>query len=336
VHTSTTAGTAVNDIISVTVANPSVPTDPAIVVYSEPTPTSATGSYTYPMPALNFTYRFSPTLQLRLGAAETMARPQLNQVAPTRTDNSLNRVYQADYAGNANLKPIRSYQGDISLEWYYQPKSAVTVAVFGKDIQDFITTQTLTNVDLGVLGYFGPNPTPVPVPYTVTQPINGDKGYVSGLEIGFQHLFPNGFGVHGQYAHTWSRAYVDGQYVGQLEGVSASSGSLGVLYEAGRISSSLTWDYTGSSVAQTFTEVDGWSAYSDAFSWVTAQVSFEVVKGFKIYLEGKNLANAIARSYLNQRSDAVWSAGNTGSSSSLGQGYTAYGRSYMAGLTYRF
>src|SRR5882672_10746385 len=33
VHTSTTAGTAVNDIISVTVANPSVPTDPAIVVY---------------------------------------------------------------------------------------------------------------------------------------------------------------------------------------------------------------------------------------------------------------------------------------------------------------
>ncbi|HLQ13514.1 MAG TPA: hypothetical protein VK130_09765 [Steroidobacteraceae bacterium] len=109
-----------------------------------------------------------------------------------------------------------------------------------------------------------------------------------------------------------------------------------MLHQAGRISSSLTWDYTGCSVEQTFTEVDGWSAFSDAFSWVTAQVSFEVVKGFKIYLEGKNLANAIARSYLNQRSDAVWSAGNTGSSSSLGQGYTAYGRSYMAGLTYRF
>jgi len=62
----------------------------------------------------------------------------------------------------------------------------------------------------------------------------------------------------------------------------------------------------------------------------------EIARDFKIHLEGKNLANAIARSCLNQRSDAVWSAGNTGSGSSLGQGYTAYGRSYMAGLTYRF
>ena len=62
----------------------------------------------------------------------------------------------------------------------------------------------------------------------------------------------------------------------------------------------------------------------------------EIAKDFKIDLEGKNLAKAIARRYLNQRSDAVWSAGSTGSSSSLGQGCTAYGRVYMAGLTYRF
>ena len=69
-----------------------------------------------------------------------------------------------------------------------------------------------------------------------------------------------------------------------------------MLYEAGRISLSLTGDYTGRSVEQIFTEVDGWSAASDAISWVTAQVSFGVVKGFKIYLEGKHLENAIARS----------------------------------------
>jgi TonB-dependent receptor len=265
-----------------------------------------------------------------------MTRPELDQLAPTRTDNSLNRVYQITYSGNADLKPIRAYSADFSVEWYYQPKSALTMAIFTKDIRDFITTGTLNNVDLGVQGFFNGSTTPVPVPYTIFQPINGDKGYVSGLEFGFQHILPSGFGVHGQYTRTWSKAYVAGQFVGALEGVSSNSASLGVLYEMGRISANVNWDYDGPSVAETFTEIEGLSAYQSSFSWVTAQVSFEMLKDFKIYFEGKNLSNAIARTYLGNRSDAVWSSGTTGTSSSVGQGYTAYGRTYTVGLSYHF
>jgi iron complex outermembrane receptor protein len=345
VHTKDTASTAVNEIQSVTIANTANPTDSASVNYSEPTPTSSTGSYTIPLPSLNFMYRVRPDLQLRFGASETMTRPELDQLAPTRTDNSLNRVYQINYTGNANLKPIRAYSADVSVEWYYQPKSAVTLAVFGKDIKDFITTGTQNNVDLGVQGFFNGSATPVPVLYTVFTPINGDKGDVSGVEFGFQHILPSGFGVHGQYTHTWSKAYVAGQFVGQLEGVSPSSASLGVLYEVGPISANVNWDYDGPSVEQTFTEIEGLSAYQSSFSWVTAQVSYELLKGLKVYVEGKNLANAIARTYLANRSDAVWSAGNTGTagsstssgtSSSVGQGYTAYGRTFTLGLSYHF
>ena len=42
--------------------------------------------------------------------------------------------------------------------------------------------------------------------------------------------------MHGQYTHTWSRAWVDGEYVGQLERMSPNSASLGVLYEKGQMS----------------------------------------------------------------------------------------------------
>jgi len=336
VHTRTTASTAVNEIESVTVADTADPTNPAIVDYSNPTPTSSTGSYTIPLPSLNYVYRFQPDLQLRVGASETMTRPELDQLAPTRTDNSLNRVYQITYSGNSELKPIRSYALDVSGEWYYQPKSALTLAIFGKDIKDFITTQSLNNVNLGVQGFFNGSTTPVNVPYTVFQPINGDKGYVSGLELGIQHLLSNGFGVHGQYTHTWSEAYVDGQHVGPLEGVSSNSASFGVLYEKGPISANVNWDYDGPSVAQTFTEIEGLSAYQNSFSWVTAQVSYEFLPRFKIYLEGKNLANAIARTYLANHSDAVWASGVTGTGSAVGQGYTAYGRDYTLGLSFRY
>jgi TonB-dependent receptor len=344
VHTSTTASTAVNEIQTVTIANTADPTNPAIVAYSNPTPTTSNGDYTVALPSLNFTYRFKPNLQARFGAAETISRPELDQLAPTRTDNTLNRVYEITYAGNANLKPIKAWSADVSVEWYYQPKSALTLAIFGKDIRNFITQGTQNNVTLGVQGFFNGSTSPVPVPYTIFMPINGDKGYASGFEFGFQHILPSGFGVHGQYTHTWSQAYVAGQFVGQLEGVSPNSASLGVLYETGPISANVNWDYDGPAVAQTFTEIQGLSAYQASFSWVTAQLSYELVKGFKIYLEGKNLANAIARTYLANRRDAVWSGGSTAgptstvgdTTSAVGYGYTAYGRMYSLGLSYRF
>jgi len=345
VHTYTSASTAVNEIQSVTIANTANPTDPAFVNYSPPTPTTSTGSYTVPLPSLNVLYRVRPDLQLRFGASETITRPELDELAPTRTDNSLNRVYEVDYAGSPNLKPIKAWSADISAEWYYQPKSALTFAVFGKELKDVITTGVQNNVDLGVQGFFNGATTPVPVLYSVHTPINGDKGYVEGVELGFTHILPNGFGVHGEYTRTWSKEYVDGQFVGQLEGVSPNAASLSVLYETGPISANITWDYDGNAVAQTFTEIDGVSAYQNSFSWLTAQLSYEVFKGFKLYFEGKNLANAIARTYLADRRDAVWASGTTstnassgssGTSSAVGQGYTAYGRMFTLGMSYRF
>ena len=342
VRTQTTASTGVDNIESVTIQGTSIPTNPATVVYSQPTPTTSTGSYTIPMPAANFAIWLDPKLQLRLAAAETMSRPELNQLAPTRTDNSLNRVYEITYSGNATLKPIRSYQADLSLEWYYQPKSALTLAIFGKKVKDFITTGTEFNVNVGALGYFSSDPnTPppkvgVPVLYTVFLPINGDRGTIIGIEIAEQHFWDNGFGVRAEFTHNQSKAYVQGQFVGQLEGVSPSTASLGLIYEKGPISSSISWDYSGSFVAQTSTEIPGVSAISNSFNWVTASLSYQLTQDLKIYVSGKNLSNAVAKSFLGGRPDAVWSSGTTGISSSVGEGYSAYGRSFTAGVSLRF
>ena len=73
----------------------------------------------------------------------------------------------------------------------------------------------------------------------------------------------------------------------------------------------VNWDYDGPSISQTFTEIQGLSAYQTSYSWVTAQASYEFLPGFKVYAEGKNLTNAIARTYLANRQDAVYSYGDT-------------------------
>jgi iron complex outermembrane recepter protein len=293
------------------------------------------GSYIKPLPSANFSYWLRSDLQLRLGAAEVMARPNLNQLAPTQTDGTINRIYEIYKSGNAALKPITAFQQDVSLEWYYQPKSALTMALFSKQIKNFITTETLNNVDLGVMGT-NPNKNngqPYNQPYMIQQPINGDRGDVYGIELGMQHLFDNGFGVHAQYTHTSSKAWIMGQFVGQLEGVSPSTASLGVLYEAGPLSTDLSWEYAGSYVALTETEVPGMSAIADSFQWATATLNYRVNKNLKVYVEGKNLTDAVYKTYLNGNHMEIYGAGGT---PQTGPGYAAYGRTFKVGVAFTF
>ena len=50
----------------------------------------------------------------------------------------------------------------------------------------------------------------------------------------------------------------------------------------------------------------GWPAIADSFAWVTASVHYQSGKGFEVYVEGKNLTNAIARTYLNGNPLLPW------------------------------
>ncbi len=159
---------------------------------------------------------------MRAAVAKVMARPSLNQLAPTRTDNTLDRTFAVFYDGNAELEPVEADQADLSVEWYFDDKSVLSGAVFWKDISGFITYELQENVDIGVIADIG-GAGPAPLLYDVSRPINGDKAKVLGLEFGAQHFFDNGFGVRANYSWIDTKAYIDGVNVGQLEGVSKSS-----------------------------------------------------------------------------------------------------------------
>jgi iron complex outermembrane receptor protein len=310
VHTATYSATAIDRILAIDDPTPDIPTSSPTVTYSDPEPVAETAGYTKLLPSANFSLWLDPKLQLRLGAAKVMARPSLDQLAPTRTDTTIDRVYTITIAGNANLKPTTAVQEDLSLEWYYKPKSALTVALFAKQISDFVTTQTQRNVDIGVPGYL----------YTIVSPINGDRGKVMGLELGLQHLWDNGFGVRAQYTRNKTKAWVLGQYVGELEGVAPATSSLGLLYEKNGVSASLSFDHTGSYVVMHSTEA-GLPNVAAPLTWVTASAAYEFNDHFKLYVEGKNLSDAIYRSNLG-RPDGAY-------------GYAAWGRTLTLGASYK-
>lgn len=310
VHTATYSATAITRILAIDDPTPDIPTSSPDVTYSDPEPVSERASYTKALPSANLSLWLDPKLQLRLGAAKVMSRPSLDQLAPTRSDTTIDRVYTIAINGNADLKPTTAVQEDLSLEWYYKPKSALTLALFAKQISNFVTTQTQTDVDIGVPGYR----------YTVISPINGDRGRVMGLEIGWQHLFDNGFGIRAQYTRNRSKAWVLGEYVGELEGVAPATSSLGLLYEKNGLGASLSFDHTSSYVVAHSTEAP-LPNVARPLTWVTASASYEFTDRFKLYLEGKNLSDAIYRSNLG-RPDAAY-------------GYSAWGRTVTIGASYK-
>ena len=57
-----------------------------------------------------------------------------------------------------------------------------------------------------------------------------------------------------------------------------------------------------------------------------------------MYLEGKNLTNSVARTYLNGNPLLPWAPGQSigQSASGVGAGYTSYGRFYTLGASYQF
>ena len=159
-----------------------------------------------------------------------MARPSLNQLAPTRTDSTLDRIFAVMYDGNADLKPVEADRRISRSNGTSTSKSVLNAAVFWKDIGDFITYELQENIDIGVVGDIG-GAGDAPVLYDVSRPINGDKAKVLGVEFGVQHFFDNGFGLRANYTYTDTKAYVGGVHVGQLEGVSESAYSVALMFE---------------------------------------------------------------------------------------------------------
>ncbi len=347
VHTSTNAVTA--QTVPIYLWTPSVAnsTQTYNVGYSTSTAFNQSASYTLALPSLNVSYWLVPDqLQLRTALAETMSRPDLNQLAPNSTNQAINGTAEIDYTGTAGLKPIKADAADLSLEWYYQPHSALNGAFFYKRVIDDIYTAYTTNVDLGTKEYVGGPPgTPgvvgTPYPWTITAPANGAKEIYTGVEISWQHFLESGFGTHMQVTHTWSKGYDQfGNPTGAVNEAPPTTFSISLIYDKGPFNADINWDYTSRYIyaCSQCTEVPNWPAIADPFSWVTASAHYRIWKGFEVYVEGKNLTDAVARTYLNGNSLLPWAPGQAvgQSASGVGAGYSAYGRSFVFGASYRF
>ncbi|MCH7854535.1 MAG: TonB-dependent receptor, partial [Proteobacteria bacterium] len=166
---------------------------------------------------------------LRFTANRSLTRPTLSKLAPAR---SLEPTQQLGSAGNPLLDPFIANQFDIGAEWYFGEEALLAATFFYKDMDSFIIQAEVPVVIQGSeLKDAGDNSINGQT-FQISQPINGQGGEVTGLELVYQQPFTflpgpfDGFGVYANYTYSDSdvTAVVNGVSINtRLQGQSKNS-----------------------------------------------------------------------------------------------------------------
>ncbi len=149
-------------------------------------PISISNTYTNLLPSLNVKLEVEEDMLLRFGYSETLTRPTMASMRPVTNIGSTRPDLLLASGGNPNLTPFLSTNWDVSYEWYYDDASAVSIGLFSKEVEGFITQAPSPEEFSLASGSYE---------FSVTRPRNGETAQVDGLELAWTHTLESGFGV---------------------------------------------------------------------------------------------------------------------------------------------
>jgi TonB-dependent receptor len=274
-------------------------------------------NYTDVLPTANVRFMLTDALQLRFAAGKAMVRPTFTQMSPYTSLGFAflgNTGYQpalvsssSGTGGNPDLKPTRANQFDGSLEWYFAPTGSLTFDTFYKKITNYIFEgeglETLTSN--GVTETF-----------QVKRYQNGSSGSIRGFELAYQQFFDflpsmfRGLGFQGNLTFVDSKGgrntavnILDtNQTTGAadatlpLEGMSRWSYNANLMYERGRVSARLAWNWRERYLLTTSAANINAPVWSENYGQLDSELFVTVYNNIKVGVQGTNLLNS--RTYL--------------------------------------
>ena len=230
--------------------------------------------YNNVLPSLNLVAQLSESQLLRFGFAKTMARGRIDDekiassasVALVTNGPGAGQVLWSGTGGNPQLKPYVAVGTDLSWEKYFGKSSYVAVAVFNKNLLNYIYQKTVLDFDFAKAGYVNDNPSLTPTSNigSFTRPENGSGGKMRGLELsgaleaGLMTPALDGFGIQANFSLTNSTIPVSAVSSipgspSTLPGLSRKVANLALYYEkygwSARIAERYRSSFTGEAVA---------------------------------------------------------------------------------------
>jgi TonB-dependent receptor len=262
-------------------------------------------SYDNLFPSILLNYRFNRDLVLRGAWTNTVTRPDYGDLIPYESSLDPEGVLNLDsgalakvFRGNPNLKAQKSANFDLSLEWYFQPTGTLSVAVFKKDIRDFIYKSVTTQ-------------SRPPIIVALYENRNGGKQDVTGTELTWSQSLArlpspfNGFGF------SVNATFIDGESTfptyNVTTGASGTRTEDFIPLQPKRVyNAQVYWEKYGFTARVAMNYIDeyvrevgglaGAVTNNDATRW-DAQLSYRINRNFTVFAEGKNLGEELKRWY---------------------------------------
>jgi iron complex outermembrane receptor protein len=311
--------------------------------------------YTDVLPSLNLSLELADDLQLRFGAAITMARPRMDDLAggagytvvpdsatPENVDGLL-LYWRRTGGGNPELKPWKANTFDLSLEKYFSSQGYVSLAAYYKRLTSYIFNSSVLTSFEGVLlpgqdapgepvsGYTEADANRLGVS---TVRVNGSGGYIRGLELTLslplsifaEPLDGCGFILSG--AKNDSSIDINGVET-PVPGLSEEVVNTTVYFEKAGFSARVSNRYRGSFIGEV-PEFDSSLTLKNvqSESLLDAQIGYEFsdgpLSGLSVNVTGTNLTDEPF--VLNNVTDPEYNVIK----------YQEYGAVYSVGLTYKF
>ena len=328
---------------------------------TESTYTHEVGEYDVWLPNLDAQLEVTSDVVARLSYSQSITRPTLGSMIGTMQVTSRPKPGErTGTAGNPDLSPFISNNFDLSAEWYYADASYASVGVFVKQVSNFIVDQIIPRTVLNLRdpqngaraeaarAYLSANGIPVtdanvfdrintvdgtPGPiaqadsdplalFQISTPTNMEDAQLQGLEAAIQHTFgDSGFGTIFNFTLVGGDLQVDNastdfQFV--LPGLSDSA-NLIAFYDKNGLQGRIAYNWR-----DTFLNGVGENNtpyYTEAYGQVDAFISYEVLDGLTVSLEGVNINDASQRVY-SRYENQFKSASQYGARYNLGVRYT--------------
>ncbi|WP_440962789.1 TonB-dependent receptor [Massilia sp. GER05] len=284
-----------------------------------PTAVSGGASYTKALPSMNLIFGLDEEQkhQVRFSLARAMSRAPMDEMRASRqismdtTPGSQQPLTGS--AGNPGLLPMMANQADLAYQWYFDKGSLFSAALFYKQIGSYIgiTTDTTTIGNRQAV---------------ITRSINGEGGYVRGLELVYQHAFTrlpapfDGLGVAANWSYNESDIH---EYTNNfpMEGLMRNNGGVTLWYEKNGFEARLSANYHSPFVRMPRWTA-GYMAENGEETYVTANFSYYLTPQLQLRVGLDNITNQ--KVVYTQNANAYM------------QNVMEYGRRYNVGLSYKF
>ncbi|QDE31061.1 TonB-dependent receptor [Shewanella polaris] len=302
------------------------------------TPRTAGDTYLEWLPSMNLGFEIADGQMLRFAAARTLTRARMDKMNAnvnfSYNENPNDGVNWSGGAGNPELRPWLARQYDISYENYFSDQGYFSLAVFYKDLENYVYDQQ-TNFDFSTILPQNPGDNPIG---NVSQPLNGNGGYVQGIEASLSIDFGifveqlSGFGtiLSGSYNDSEVKETADSDPT-TLPGLSEKTFNATVYYEnsgfEARISSRYRSDFLGEvtkiSLQRENVNIKAETVVDAQIGYDFTESGIDALYGLSVQFQVNNLTNEPFTSY-------------TGDDQRLVRDYQNYGRNFMLGANYKF